>query len=260
MGQLDGKVAVITASTRSIGRGIAEAFLAEGAKVVISGRNAEKGAVALKEIGGGDNLHFIACDATKKGDIEALVNGTVAHFGKLDIAVFNAGGVDKTNVVANMTDEEWQYELDFNINHCFYGTRAALQHMLPQKSGRIMNMASMYGKIVTPGVPGYITNKHAIIGLSKATSAEVATQGITVNAICPGFVWTDMFEETGPASATAMGLADLNALGDLMASASHIKRPNTVEEVGAACVWLASDLGGGVTGIALNVDGGAAPY
>ena len=90
MGQLDGKVAVITASTRSIGRGIAEAFLAEGAKVVISGRNAEKGAVALKEIGGGDNLHFIACDATKKGDIEALVNGTVAHFGKLDIAVFNA--------------------------------------------------------------------------------------------------------------------------------------------------------------------------
>jgi 3-hydroxybutyrate dehydrogenase/3-oxoacyl-[acyl-carrier protein] reductase len=100
MGQLDGKVAVITASTRSIGRGIAEAFHAEGAKVVLSGRNAEKGAKAIEEMGGGDRLHFIAANASKQADIEALVDGTVEKFGRVDIIVPNAGGVNNGKSVA----------------------------------------------------------------------------------------------------------------------------------------------------------------
>jgi len=259
MGKLDGRVAVITAGTRSIGRGIAEAFLAEGAKVVVSGRNAEKGAVAVSEMGG-TNVHFIACDATKQADVEALVDGTVEHFGRIDIAVFNAGGVANTNMVANFSDEEWQYELDFNINHCFWGTRRALKYMLPQEYGRIINMSSMYGKITTPGVAGYITNKHAIIGLSKATAHEVGVAGITVNAICPGFVATDMFYETGPATVEAMGLGSLDDLAAIMYNPTAIKRPNTTEEVGALAVLLASHEGGGFTGGAYNVDGGASPY
>ena len=259
MGKLDGRVAVVTAGTRSIGRGIAEAFLAEGAKVVVSGRSAEKGARAVEEMGG-DNVHFIAADATSQSDIEALVDGTVEHFGKIDISVFNAGGVDKTSMVADFTDEEWQYELNFNLNQIFWGTRRSLKYMLPQGYGRILNMSSMYGKIVTPGVAGYITNKHAIIGFSKATAHEVGQQGVTVNAICPGFVETDLFYESGPATVEAMGLPDLDALAAIMYNPTAIKRANTVEEVGALAVLLASKEGGGMTGGAYNVDGGASPY
>jgi NAD(P)-dependent dehydrogenase (short-subunit alcohol dehydrogenase family) len=259
MGKLDGRVAVVTAGTRSIGRGIAEAFLAEGAKVVVSGRNADKGATAVSEMGG-TNVHFIACDATKQADVEGLIDGTVEHFGRVDIAVFNAGGVANTAMVADFSDEEWQYELDFNINHCFWGTRRALKYMLPQQYGRIMNMSSMYGKITTPGVAGYITNKHAIIGFSKAAAHEVGTQGVTVNALCPGFVATDMFYETGPATVEAMGLPDLDALAAIMFNPTAIKRPNTVEEVAAMAVLLASHEGGGLSGGAYNIDGGASPY
>jgi len=259
MGKLDGRVAVVTAGTRSIGRGIADAFLAEGAKVVVSGRSAEKGAAAVAEMGG-ENVHFIACDATKQSDINALIDGTVEHFGKIDIAVFNAGGVANTSMVADFTDEEWQYELNFNLNHCFWGTRRSLKYMLPQQYGRIINMSSMYGKITTPGVAGYITNKHAIIGFSKATAHEVGLAGVTVNAICPGFVATDMFYETGPATVEAMGLPDLDALAAIMYNPTAIKRPNTVEEVAAMAVLLASTEGAGITGGSFNVDGGASPY
>jgi NAD(P)-dependent dehydrogenase (short-subunit alcohol dehydrogenase family) len=260
MGQLDGRVAVITASTRSIGRGIAEAFHKEGASVVLSGRNAEKGAKAMEEMGGGDRLHFIAADASKQADIEALVDGTVEKFGRVDIIVPNAGGVANTAPVAMMSDEEWQYELDFNINQTFWMTRQALKYMIPQQFGRIIGMSSMYGKITTMAVPGYIANKHAIIGLMKAVAKEVGTSGITANAVCPGFVPTDMFYETGPATVEAMGLPDLDALAQIMYSVTCIQRPNTVEEVGAACVLLASDLGAGITGTTINIDGGASPY
>ncbi len=259
MGKLDGRVAVITAGTRSIGRGIAEAFLAEGAKVVVSGRSAEKGAAAVSEMGG-SNVHFIAADATSQADIEALVDGTVAHFGRLDIAVFNAGGVDQTSMLADFTDAEWQYELNFNLNQCFWGLRRSLKYMLPQQYGRIMLMSSMYGKIATAGVGGYITNKHAIIGLAKAAAHEVGTQGVTVNAICPGFVETDLFYESGPKTVAAMGLNSLDDLAAIMYSPTAIKRANTVEEVGALATLLASHEGGGFTGGAFSVDGGAAPY
>lgn len=259
MGKLDGQVAVITAGTRSIGRGVAEAFLAEGAKVVVSGRSAEKGAAAVAEMGG-DNVHFIACDATKKDDVQALIDGTVEHFGRVDIAVFNAGGVANTSMLADFTDEEWQYELDFNVNQCFWGTRRSLKYMLPQQHGRIILMSSMYGKYAVPGIAGYVTNKHAIIGLAKAAAHEVGTQGVTVNAICPGFVATDMFYETGPATVEAMGLGSLDDLAAIMYTPTAIKRPNTVEEVAALALLLASPEGAGFTGGSFNVDGGAAPY
>ena len=116
MGKLDGKVAVITASTRSIGRAVAEKYLSEGAKVVISGRNADKGATALEEIGAEDNAHFIACDATQQGDVEALIDGTVDHFGHVDIAVLNAGGIISAAPIADMTDENWNHALSINLN------------------------------------------------------------------------------------------------------------------------------------------------
>ena len=263
MGLLDGKVAAITAGTRSIGRAIAEIYLAEGASVVVNGRSPEKGQTAVDEMsaaGAGDRVHFIAGNAGVQADVENVINGTVAHFGRIDIAVLNAGGVDKTAPVSLMTDEEWQYELNLNLNSTFWGMRASLQHMLPQKSGRIICMSSVEGKRGTPGIPGYAANKHAIIGLAKSCANEVGTEGITVNSICPGLVLTDMFYETGPATVESYGLGGLDDLASLYTQAAAIKRPVTVEEVAAVALLLASPAGAGITGTAVSVDGGTSHW
>jgi 3-hydroxybutyrate dehydrogenase len=263
MGVLDGKVAAITAGTRSIGRAIAEAYLAEGASVVVNGRSLEKGKRAVAEMsesGGGDRVFFIQGDAGVQSDVEAVIDGTVQQFGHIDIAVLNAGGVTNTAPVALMTDEEWQWELNMNLNSTFWGMRATLQHMLPQKSGRILTMSSIEGKRGTPGIPGYAANKHAIIGLTKSCAHEVALDGITVNAICPGLVLTDMFYDSGPATVEAFGIADLDALASMYTLSAAMKRPVTVEEVAAVALFLASPGASGITGTAMSVDGGTAHW
>jgi NAD(P)-dependent dehydrogenase (short-subunit alcohol dehydrogenase family) len=263
MGLLDGQVAAITFGTRSIGRAIAEVFLREGASVVVNGRNAEKGKTAVDEMsasGAGDRVHFIQGDAGNQQDVEGVINGAVEHFGRLDIAVLNAGGVANTCNVVDMSDEEWQYELNLNLNSTFWGMRAALKHLIPQQSGRIISMASVEGKQGKPGIPGYVANKHAIMGLTKACAHEVGTLGITVNAICPGIVLTDMFYESGPITIEALGMPNLDALAAWFYKDSAIQRPITVDEVAAAALFLASPAGAGVTGTSINVDGGSAQY
>lgn len=261
MGKLDGKVAVITASTRSIGRGIAEKYLAEGAKVVISGRSADKGATALDEMGAGDNAHFIACDATQQDQVEALIDGTVGHFGRVDITVLNAGGIMNAAPVAEMTDENWNHALGINLNHTFWGMRRSLQHMQKQQSGRIIAISSVEGKVSKPTISHYSSNKHAINGLVKVAAHENGTQGITVNAILPGIVLTDMFYESGAATVEAMQLeGGLDALAAMYASGSAIKRPNTVEEVAAVALMLARDEAKNITGCLFPCDGGTSPY
>jgi len=261
MGKLDGKVAVITASTRSIGRAIAEKYLEEGAKVVVSSRSADKGAAALEEMGAGDNAHFIACDATQQSDVEALIDGTVDHFGQLDIAVLNAGGIQNAAPISEMTDENWNHALAINLNHTFWGMRRALQHMQPKQSGRIIAMSSVEGKLSKPTIGQYSSNKHAINGLVKVAAHENGTQGITVNAILPGLVLTDMFYETGPATVDAMQLeGGLDALAAMFSAGASIKRPNTVDEVAAVALMLARDEAKNITGCLFPCDGGTMPY
>jgi 3-hydroxybutyrate dehydrogenase len=260
MGKLDGKIACITGGTRSIGRGMADAFLREGAKVVVNGRSQEKGEQCLAEMDVGDDAAFYAGDATKQSDVEGLIDFTIEHFGHLDICCLNSGGVAQTAPVAQMTDEEWQLEVDWNLNHVFWGMRKALQHMIPRTSGRILVTSSVEGKLGKPGIPGYAATKHAVNGLVKAAAHEVGTLGITVNAILPGLIETDIVRETGPASAAQMGLASYEAMLDLFAQESAIKRLNTVEEVGAVAVLLASDSGRNMTGCMFPVDGGTMPY
>ena len=260
MGKLEGKVAVITASTRSIGRAIAEAYLAEGAKVVVSGRSEEKGAVALEEMNAGENATFIACDATSQSDVEGLIEGTISHFGQLDIAVLNAGGILTPHTVAEMTDESWNHTVNLNLNHTFWGMRKALQHMLPRESGRIIAISSIEGKMRTETVSHYVASKHGINGLVKVAAHEVGEQGITVNAILPGFVRTDLFYEFGPATVEQMGLDSLEDLATYYSAGSSIKKPNTVEQVAAAAVMLARDEARNITACLFPVDGGTMPY
>ena len=260
MGKLDGKVACITGGTRSIGRGMADAFLAEGAKVVVNGRDEEKGQRCLDEMNAGDDAAFFVGDAAKQDAVEGLVDFTIERYGQLDICCLNSGGVLATAPVAQMSDEEWQLEVDWNLNHVFWGMRRALQHMIPRESGRIIVTSSVEGKLGKPGIPGYSATKHAVNGLVKAAAHEVGTLGITVNAILPGIVETDIVRETGPDSAVAMGVGTYDKLIELFSAESAIKRPNTVDEVAAVAVLLASDAARNMTGCMFPVDGGTMPY
>jgi NAD(P)-dependent dehydrogenase (short-subunit alcohol dehydrogenase family) len=260
MGKLDGKVACVTGGTRSIGRGIAEALLAEGASVVVNGRDQAKGEMALKEMDAGSRVAFYAGDARQQSAVEGLIDFTVDKFGHLDICCLNSGGVDATAPIAAMTDEEWALEMDWNINHVFWGMRRALQHMIPRQSGRIIVTSSVEGKLGKAGLAGYVAGKHAVNGLVKTAAKEVGTLGITVNALLPGIIETDIVRSTGPASAVAMGLHSYDAMIQLFCNESSIKRPNRVEEVGAAAVMLACDEARNMTGCLFPVDGGTMPY
>jgi len=260
MGKLDGKVACITGGTRSIGRGMADAFLREGAKVVVNGRNAEKGKQCLEEMNGGDNADFYAGDAAVQADVEGLIDFTIDRYGQLDICCLNSGGVLATAPVAQMSDEEWKLEIDWNLNHVFWGMRRALQHMIPRDTGRILVTSSVEGKLGKPGIPGYAATKHAVNGLVKAAAREVGTTGITINSLLPGLIETDIVRETGPTSAQMMGLESYDAMLDLFAQESAIKRLNTVEQVAAVAVMLASDGARNITGCMFPVDGGTMPY
>jgi 3-hydroxybutyrate dehydrogenase/3-oxoacyl-[acyl-carrier protein] reductase len=259
MGELDGRVACITGGTRGIGRATAEAFLREGAKVVINGRSQEKGEATLAEIGAGDNLHYIAGDVKQREDCEAIVQGTVDHFGKIDILFANAGGASNHAPVAELTDEAMQDSLVWNFWHTFWTMRSALNHMIPQGSGRVITMSSVEGKMGKPGLSIYVAAKHAINGLTKSAAQEVGTLGITVNSVCPGAIETDIMAAEGPGAAESMGIT-YEELLDMFAQESAIKRLNAVEDVAEVCVLLASEAGAGITGSMISIDGGTSPY
>ena len=260
MGKLEGKVAAITGGTRSIGRAMAEAFLREGAQVVVNGRDAAKGEQALAEMGGGDNIAFFAGDASTQETNEGIVDFAVERFGKLDIMCCNSGGVRETAPVAQMSDAEWALEIDWNLNSVFWSMRRALQHMIPRETGRILVTSSVEGKLGMPGIPGYVATKHAVNGLVKSAAQEVGTLGITVNALLPGLIETDIVRETGPASAEMMGLPSYEAMLELFSQESAIQALNTVEQVAAAAVMFASDAAANLTGCLFAVDGGTMPY
>jgi NAD(P)-dependent dehydrogenase (short-subunit alcohol dehydrogenase family) len=260
MGKLEGKVAAITGGTRSIGRAIADAYVREGASVVVNGRNEEKGQQAVKEMDAGDRVAFFGGDASKQEAVEGLVDFTIDHYGQLDILVLNSGGVRQTAPIAQMPDDEWQFEVDWNLNHVFWGMRRALQHMIPRQSGRILVTSSVEGKLGKPGIPGYVACKHAVNGLVKCAAHEVGTLGITVNSLLPGIIETDIVRETGPESAIQMGAGSYDKMIEMFTEESAIKRPNTVEEVAAAAVLLATDAARNITGCLFPVDGGTMPY
>jgi 3-hydroxybutyrate dehydrogenase/3-oxoacyl-[acyl-carrier protein] reductase len=258
---LDGKVAFITGGTRGIGRGIAERFLANGASVMLNGRSADKGKQALAEIGAGERAEFVAGDVMKQDQVEAGVDATVDRFGRLDILVNNAGGSTGFGLVHELADDAWNGTADWILNSTFWATRRALQHMVKAaRGGRIINISSVEGKQANKAaVSPYIVSKHALNGFTKAVAFEYGPQGITCNAILPGAIETDLMREAGPEAAKTMGITYEQFL-DNYAQESMIKRLNTVDEVAAVALLLASDEGAGITSALINVDGGTAAW
>jgi 3-hydroxybutyrate dehydrogenase/3-oxoacyl-[acyl-carrier protein] reductase len=256
MGKLDGKVAAITGGTRGIGRAIAEAILAEGGNVVMNGRSEEKGQEALTEIGAGDRAMFVQGNVMRRDECDKLIDRTVAAYGTIDILVNNAGGSSGFAPVGQMSDEAWQECLDWCLNPTFWCSRRALQTMEKNHFGRIINISSVEGRHANKAaVSHYITNKHAINGLTRAIAFEYGAMGITCNAIAPGAIETDIMKVAGRQAAEAMGITYEEFLGGYAEEAS-IKRLNTLEEVAAMAVLLCSTAGGGINGAVLDVHGG----
>ena len=258
--KLKDKVAVVTGGSRGIGRGIVEAFLAEGARVAFNGRDAQKGARALAELNAADRTVYFTGDARSSADVKALIDGAVARWGQLDVMVNNAGGITDPAPVATLTDEAWANDLQWNLSSVFYGTKHAFAHMMPRGVGAVINISSVEGKTGAAGMAGYVAAKHGVHGLTKSSAAEVGRMGITVNAICPGLILTDAVTQGGPGTAAAMGMTYEEMIEKVFKSKTLSGNLNTVEQVAAVAVLLASDAGRGITGSFINVDGGQAPY
>ena len=240
-------VVAITGSTRGVGRGIAEAFLVEGASVVVNGRDPAAGLACLATLGSGERLAFHGGDVTRQATVEGLVDFTIERCARLDVLVLNAGGTHSERPIVETDDEEWRRVVDLNLSHVFWGMRRALRHMIPRRSGRIIVTSAVEGKLARPGASAYAAAKHGVNGLVKSVAHEVGPLGITVNAILPGAL------ETSVRDAGADGATPVPTL-------SRTGRPTTVAEVASVAVLLASPATTSVTGCLFPVDGGAMPY
>ncbi len=255
---LAGRVAVVTGGSRGIGRGVAEALHGAGATVVLSGKSIDKGRAAVEEMGR-DRVHFHAGDARRRADVEALIDFTEASAGPVDILVNNAGGSSGFALIAELSDESWQEAADWILNSTFWASRRVLPGMKHRGWGRIIQISSLESKYyVSPLAGHYATFKAAVNALSRAIAVEYGQYGITSNSICPGAVETDLMKSSGADAAAASGQTYEEFLGHY-AQQTLTGRINTVEEIGAVALLLASDLGAGITGTTINVDAGTSP-
>ena len=242
---LDGKIAVVTGASRGIGSAIARKLADEGATVVINYNGSEERANAVKaEIEGkGQKAVVRKCDVSDFASCETFIQGVTKEFGRIDILVNNAG-ITRDGLLMKMSEEDFDQVLDTNLKGAFHTIRFASRQMLRQKSGRIINMASVVGVSGNAGQANYAASKAGVIGLTKATAKELASRGITVNAIAPGFIETEM---------TAV-------LSDKVKEATAVQIPlgtfGQPEDVANAVAFLASDEARYITGQVLHVDGG----
>ena len=248
---LDGKVALVTGSTSGIGLGIVRALAAAGAEVVLNGLG------SAAEIG--RTREQIAAEFGVKASfspaIAEMIAATVAQFGRLDILVNNAG-IQHIAPLDQFPVEKWDQILAINLSSAFHTTRLALPAMRQNGFGRIINMASAHGLVASPFKAAYVAAKHGIVGLTKVTALETAEEGITCNAICPGYVYTPLVEAQIDSQAKAHGISRDQVIRDVLLAQQPNKRFATVEELGALTVFLSTEAAASITGVALPVDGG----
>jgi 3-hydroxybutyrate dehydrogenase len=255
---LEGKVALVTGSTSGIGLGIARAFAAAGASVVLNGfGKPDQIAQTQAEIAADFNVkvEYSPADMSKAAPIAEMIAATLGTFGGLDVLVNNAG-IQHVAPIDEFPIEKWDAILAINLSSAFHTTRAALPAMRKNKWGRIINIASAHGLVASPFKAAYVAAKHGIIGLTKVTALETAEQNITCNAICPGYVYTPLVEAQIEGQAKSHGIPREQVIRDVLLAQQPNKRFATVEELGALSVFLASDAAASITGIALPVDGG----
>lgn len=256
--KLDGRMAFVTGGGRGIGRAIALAFAREGARVFVVARTASEvervGEEIRAERGASAAAHSV-CDVADSESVARAFQEAHQFFGGATDILVNNAGIAESAKITDSTDEFWQRHLAVNLSGTFYCMRAALPHMVEQGWGRVINVASIAGKTGAPYIAAYSASKHGVLGLTRSVALEVASKGVTINAVCPGYVDTDM---------TTRAIENIEAktgrsAADSLASIKRMSPQNrlvTSEEVAALALLLASEDGRGITGQAINVDGG----
>ena len=246
-GRLDGRRALVTGASQGIGRAVALRLAQDGAAVAINYRTsqAEAEAVGAAVRDGGGTAVVLGGDVSDAAQAEALVEGTVEALGGIDILVNNAG-ITRDGLLMRMREEDWDAVLDTNLKGAFLCTKAAVRHMVRQRWGRIVNMSSVVGVAGNAGQANYTAAKAGLIGFTKTVAKEVASRGITANALAPGFITTQMVE--GLSDEVRAAVVDRVALGRL----------GTPEDVAGAVAFLASEDAAYITGQVIGIDGGLA--
>ena len=252
------KTVVVTGSTSGIGLGIATAFAAKGHNVMLNGfgpaEEIEQAKQSLEDSGAGQ-VDYHGADMTKPDEIADLITTTEKKFGAVDVLVNNAG-IQYVAPVEEFPPEKWEAIIAINMSSAFHTIRHALPGMKERGWGRIINVASAHGLVASPYKSAYVTAKHGMIGLTKTIALEAAEHGVTVNAVCPGYVLTPLVEKQIPATAEARGMTEEEVKRDVLLYAQATKEFVTVEQLAALCVFLSSDEAAQMTGTALPVDGG----
>ncbi len=256
--KLQGKTAFITGSTSGIGLGIATALAKEGCAVALNARKStnettELAAKLAKETG--VKVIYVPADMSLPAEIHAAVHECEKQLGKVDIIVNNAG-IQHVEPIHTFPNEMWDMVIATNLNSAFHTTKAALPGMKERKWGRIINIASAHGLVASPFKSAYVAAKHGMVGLTKCTALEVAEEGITCNAICPGYVWTPLVEKQIPDQMKAHNMSKEDVIKKVMLYNQPTKKFATTEEMGGLAVFLSSDLAASITGTAIPVDGG----
>ncbi|QLG88912.1 3-hydroxybutyrate dehydrogenase [Chitinibacter bivalviorum] len=255
---LKNKVALITGSTSGIGLGIARALAKEGATIVLNGLGdpaaiEQTRAALAAEFG--VKTYFIGADLTQAAAVAAMIQEVESTCGQLDILVNNAG-MQHVSPIEDFPPEKYDLIIALNLSAAFHAIRLAVPGMKQRNWGRIINIASAHALVASPFKSAYVASKHAILGLTKTVALEVAEHGITVNAICPGYVMTPLVEKQIPDTAKARGISEEEVIRDVLLYAQSTKKFVEVEELGSLAVFLCSDGARSMTGVALPVDGG----
>ena len=255
---LKAKSAVVTGSTSGIGLGIARALAAQGADVMINGFGEAAGIEAVRaqlERTCGVRVRYSAADMARPGEIAAMIAEAEQAFGRVDILVNNAG-IQHVAPVDEFPLDQWDAIIAVNLSSAFHATRAVLPGMKRRGWGRILNIASAHGLVASPYKSAYIAAKHGIVGFTKTVALEVARQGITCNAICPGYVLTPLVEKQIDDQARTHGLPREEVIEKVMLERQPSKQFVKVEEVAALAVFLCGEAAASMTGASLPVDGG----
>ena len=247
---LDGRVALITGAGSGIGIGIARVLAAHGATVVLTDLDAERVAGVAHELGGTALSH----DVTDWAASQAAVASVIDTHGRLDILVNNAG-VTKSVPFHELDEAEWDRVYDVNVKGVFLTTRAAVPHMMQQRSGSIVSISSMVGKEALPTLVHYSSSKFAVIGITQGLAKEMAPYGVRVNAVCPGVVRTPLWDDLLQQLSVNRGITPEEAWDEFVADIP-LGRPQEVDDIGETVAFLASDLAKNMTGQGINVTGG----